>query len=312
MKLAAVVNPIAGAGRAAREWPAAEAALAARFGAFPVLRTQAPEQASRLAEELSRKGAEIVVACGGDGTLSEVADGLMRAAGESGARPRLGALPVGTGSDFARTLGLSADILVNAARIAAEEWRAVDVGRLLFVDDDGRERARFFLNIASLGLSGPTDRAVNAAKRKGLVGGKLVFLFHSVRELLRYRFQNVRISVDDQPSFEACVALVAVANGRFFGGGMMIAPDAAIDDGAFDVVVLRASGKVALLRQINLLYRGAHVGLDIVTIVRGRKVTVMPLAPLSENVALVDIDGDSPGRIPATFEIRPRALMVAV
>lgn len=305
MRLAAVVNPVAGGGRGAREWPAAEAALTARFGSFPVLRTSGPDEASGLAERLARKGAEIVVACGGDGTLSEVADGLLRSAETAGAAPKLGPLPVGTGSDYARTLGLSADIVENAARIARDEWRAVDVGRVEFVGDDGRRRARYFVNIASLGLSGPIDRAVNAGRRKGRVDGKLVFLVHTLRALAHYRFENVRLVLDERPPVESRIALIAVANGRYFGGGMMVAPAAEIDDGAFDVAIFRPAGKFELIRNLNRVYSGAHVALDSVEIVRARRVSVEPIgAP-----ALLDIDGESPGRIPASFEIRPRALM---
>lgn len=306
MRLAAVVNPVAGGGRAAREWPAAEAALSARFGSFPVMRTTGPDEASALAERLGREGAEIVVACGGDGTLSEVADGLLRVGDARGATPKLGPLPVGTGSDYARTLGLSADIAENAARIAREEWRAVDAGRVEFVGDDGGQRARYFINIASLGLSGPIDRAVNAGRRKGRVDGKLVFLVHTLRALVRYRFENVRLVIDERPPVDSRIALIAIANGRCFGGGMMVAPAAEIDDGAFDVAIFRPSGKFELIRNLNRVYSGAHVGLNSVAIMRARKVSVEPIGP----PALLDVDGESPGRIPAIFEIRPRALTI--
>ena len=104
------------------------------------------------------------------------------------------------------------------------------------------------------------------------------------------------------------MALVAVANGQFFGGGMMIAPDAVLDDGLFDIVILRAAGKLGLIRDIRLLYGGRHRNHPAITILRGRKVVVEPLGDPLANGALIDIDGESPGRIPATFEILPGAL----
>ena len=168
--------------------------------------------------------------------------------------------------------------------------------------------SRYFLNIASLGLSGATDRAVNADRRKGRGSAKVLFLWHTVVEFLRYRFQDVLISVDDGDAVEARVALVAAANGRFFGGGMMIAPDAEPDDGAFDVVIVRAAGKLKLILDIRLLYDGRHRGHPSISILRGRKVTVEPAGGGLVNAALIDIDGDSPGRIPATFEMLPGAL----
>jgi diacylglycerol kinase family enzyme len=116
----------------------------------------------------------------------------------------------------------------------------------------------------------------------------------------------VRITIDDGEPVEAKMALVAVANGKFFGGGMMIAPDAALDDGQFDIVILRAASKLKLILDIRLLYGGRHRDHPSITILRGRKVVVEPIG--GEDGALVDIDGESPGRIPATFEILPGAL----
>jgi len=176
------------------------------------------------------------------------------------------------------------------------------------VDDHGALASRHFINIASLGLSGATDRAVNADKRKGRVSAKALFFWRTVAEFIRYRFQEVSISVDDGAPIEAKMALVAVANGRFFGGGMMIAPDAELADGQFDIVILRAAGKLGLIRDIRLLYGGRHRNHPAITILRGRKVVVEPLGDKDKNGALVDIDGESPGRIPATFEMLPGAL----
>lgn len=308
MRVAAVVNPAAAGGRAAQAWPIAEAALVAHFGAIETRWTQRADQASDLALALAGEGFDIVVACGGDGTISEVADGLLRCGDATGRRVKLGVAPVGTGSDFARTMGFCDDIGANVARIVRNAWRAIDVGRVEFVADNGAPRVRHFINIASLGVSGPTDRAVNSAKAKGALGGKLVFLLHTLRVFLGYRFQHVRIRLDDQAPVEARIALVAVANGRFFGGGMMLAPQAATDDGLFDIVVLRPKGKFEMFRDLRLVYSGAHAALPSVTIQHCAQAHVEPLDDNPANFALLDIDGESPGRIPATFRIRRRAL----
>jgi len=116
----------------------------------------------------------------------------------------------------------------------------------------------------------------------------------------------VRIAIDDGEPVEARMALVAVANGKFFGGGMMVAPDAALDDGQFEIVILRAANKLGLIRDIRLVYGGQHRNHPAITILRGCKVTVEPMS--DDDAALVDIDGESPGRIPAMFEMRPGAL----
>ena len=304
MVVGVVVNPVAGSGRMRRVWPAAREALTRHFGDLIVEETGAVGEASLFAHKLALEGAEIVIAAGGDGTISEVADGLLRAGGAS----QLGIMPAGTGSDFARGFGLDGDIEAAAARIASGTTRTIDAGCVNYVDGHGALASRYFINISCLGVSGPTARAVNDAKTGDRMSGKAVFLWHTVRELIRYRFQEVRITIDDQPPFEARIALVAVANGRFFGGGMMIAPDALVDDGLLDIVVIHGRSKLSLVMDIRLVYSGAHRKLASCTFLRGRKVDIEPLGDPLANGALLDVDGESPGRIPATFEILPAAL----
>jgi diacylglycerol kinase (ATP) len=309
MKVGVILNPVAGAGKASRDWPHFEAELTRQIGGFELRRTAQPEDASKLAQEMASQGYDIVIAAGGDGTISETADGLLRAAASGAKMPRLGILPCGTGSDLARTLGIGGTPAHLVERIANGAARTLDAGRVTFVDDGGRAAMRHFINISSLGLSGPTSRAVNRAKRSGKASGQLIFMWHTIRELLRYRFQTVRVSVDSAPPIEARIALVAAANGKFFGGGMMIAPDAEPDDGLLDLVIFRGAAKLSLIRDMRLLYTGAHRTHPAVTILRGRKISVDP-AGGPENAASLDVDGESPGRIPATFEIMPKAIEV--
>lgn len=307
MKVGVVLNPVAGGGRLKRDWPRVAAALKRHFGTFDLRETLAAGDAERLALDFAAGGCGLVIAAGGDGTASEVADGLLQAAGENGRTAELALLPCGTGIDFARGLGLPRDLDALVERIATAKGRAVDAGRISYVDDSGALASRHFINIASAGLSGATDRAVNADKRKGRVSAKALFYWRTVAEFARYRFQDVRITVDGQPPVKARVALVAVANGKFFGGGMMVAPDAVLDDGRFDIVILRAANKAKLIWDLRLVYGGRHRNHPAITMLRGCKVTVEPLGDAAD-AALVDVDGESPGRIPATFEMLPGAL----
>lgn len=308
LKVGVILNPVAGGGRLKQDWPRAAALLKKHFVEFDLRETQAEGDAERLAIDLAMHGCELVIAAGGDGTASEVADGLMQAFEESRRVTELALLPCGTGIDFARGLGLPKKLDVLLRQIAEAKGRKVDAGRITYVDDHGKLASRHFINIASLGLSGVTDRAVNADKRKGRVSAKALFYWRTVAEFVRYRFQRVRITVDDGKPVEASIALVAVANGRFFGGGMMIAPDAELNDGQFDIVILKAAGKLQLIWDLRLVYGGRHRNHPAITMLRGRKVLVEPVGSASVNGALVDIDGESPGRIPATFEMLPGAL----
>ena len=308
MKVGVILNPVAGGGRLKRGWPEIEAALKPHCAELAMRETEEAGDGERLALAFAGQGCDLVIAAGGDGTASEAADGLLQARAETARSVALGILPCGTGTDFARGLGLPRDPIEAVKRIVEATPRAVDVGRVSFIDDHGALASRHFINIASVGLSGATDRAVNADKRKGKVSAKALFYLRTVIEFLRFRFQNVRIIVDDGEPFEARVALVSACNGRFFGAGMMIAPDAELNDGTFDVVIVRASGKLGLLKDLRLLYGGRHRNHHAITILRGHKVTVEPLD--AGNVPLVDVDGESPGRAPATFEILPGALLL--
>jgi diacylglycerol kinase (ATP) len=293
-----------------RLWPEVYGALSSHFDSITVEETSGPGEAADRARRLVADGAHLVIAAGGDGTVSETVDGLLQARDEQGRTAEFGIMPVGTGSDLAHGLAIEGDVRALARRIAESKGRTIDAGRVDFVDDHGALATRHFVNIASLGVSGPTDRAVNAAKSGGRMSGKAVFLWHTVRELIRYRFQTVRVTVDDQPPVEATIALVACANGRFFGGGMMIAPDALIDDGQLEVILVRGASKLKLVADLRLVYSGAHKALESCTFLRGRRIVVEPVGDQIQNGALLDIDGESPGRIPATFEVLPGALRV--
>lgn len=307
MAIGVVVNPTAGGGRMGRVWPRMAKALTARLGDLKVEMTDGPGQACDLARQLAMDGAELVIAAGGDGTVSDVVTGLLQARVANGRTADLAVLAVGTGSDFARGLKLGADATRLAERIASGERRVLDAGRVSFVNDDGALATRHFINIASLGVSGSIDRVVNAAKRSGYLPGKLTFLWHTVRALMGHRFETVRVTVDDGKPLEARIALVAIANAPYFGGGMKIAPDAAPDDGMLEVVIVRAASKLRLIADLRLVYSGSHATSPSCVFLRGRKIVVEPVGGAA-NASLLDIDGESPGRIPATFEVIPNAI----
>jgi YegS/Rv2252/BmrU family lipid kinase len=304
MSVGVVVNPAAGGGRLSAAWPQLAAMLEQRLGPLSILSTRAPGEGRDLAVEHVRNGVRLVIAAGGDGTANEVVDGLLLAGGG----PELGVISVGTGRDFIRTLGGHADFAAAVEAIGSGRTQRIDAGRVTYVDDDGRPGTRHFLNVASLGVSGPTVRAVNASKQGRQVHGKIAFYYHTVVELLRYRAEDVRVRFDDGETVDVRTALVVAANGRYFGSGMMIAPDAAIDDGLFDVLVYRAEGKLRMILDFNLIYRGAHVGLPRVMMKRCRWMEVEPLRKSAAGAAILEVDGESPGRIPARFDVLPGAL----
>lgn len=301
-----VVNPRAGAGAAAARLPALRAALEEAGARFDVALTERPRDATRLVREGLQRGMAGVAVVGGDGTLNEAVNGFFHPDGTAVAPDAwLGPLPCGTGGDFRRTLGVSRRIEPMVTRMMWARPRRIDVGWLRFVDHDGRPAERAFLNIASFGISGLIVRIVNESPK--WLGGTPSFLLGTLRAMTRYRNQRVRLRIDDGEPTEGEILSVAVANGRFFGGGMQIAPRAELDDGAFDVVTLALSSTESLRRTAHV-YRGTHLGLPGVSCVRARKVVAEPAEP--GEVVRVDLDGEQPGTLPATFELRPRALLL--
>jgi diacylglycerol kinase family enzyme len=216
----------------------------------------------------------------------------------------LGVLCFGTGGDFRRTIGAAKALAEGAAQLRGRETTTIDAGRLRYVDHDGQPRLRHFANIASFGLSGLVDRYVNESSKR--LGGRLTFALATIKALRRFEPQRVRLTVDDQPPVEVAIQTVAVANGQYFGGGMQIAPQARLDDGLFDVVILEPFSMKEMLLRGTRVYKGTHLELEYVSLTRGRRVTATPLD--ANTRVLLDVDGETPGCLPASFELLPAAL----
>ncbi|HJL14487.1 MAG TPA: YegS/Rv2252/BmrU family lipid kinase [Sandaracinaceae bacterium LLY-WYZ-13_1] len=299
-----IVNPHAGAGAAARRLPALERALKRAEARYEVAPTRGPGDATRLVREALEAGVAGVAVVGGDGTLSEAVNGFFDASGAPIAPDAwLGPLPCGTGGDFRRTVGMSKRIEPMVTRMLWARPRRIDAGWLEYVDDAGEPARRAFLNIASFGLGGKVDRVVNESPK--WMGGTPAFLLGTLRAMVGYRNQRVRLRLDDGPPREAAILNVAIANGRYFGGGMQIAPRAELDDGLFDVVSLEMGPREALT-STTAVYLGAHLDRDDVRFERAARVHAEPVDP-TERV-LLDVDGEAPGALPATFALRPGAL----
>lgn len=295
-----VVNPESRGGATGRRWDAIESKLRDALGDLDVARTRGPRDGERLAREGVRAGAELVIAAGGDGTASEVVAGVLGAG--LGAYAELAFLPLGTGGDLARALGAEASLDAAIARIARGKSAPIDAGRASFVAADGSARTTHFVNVASAGISGLVTQLVNAAPKA--FGGRVSFFIGTLRAIVRWQPRSVRVRVDGAVVHEGLLHLAAVANGSWFGGGMHIAPQAQVDDGRFDVVVIRGDGgKPRLLRNFPRIYAATHLALPDVTQHRGTVVEIE-----SDAETWLEIDGEPLGRLAARFECLPGAL----
>jgi YegS/Rv2252/BmrU family lipid kinase len=301
-----IVNPKSGAGRTGRQFDRIARAVRATVGEFECAFTEAPGDGVRLAGEALRAGGSLVVAVGGDGTASEVIDGLTLAPPRPEG-PLFGFIPRGTGGDLRRTLGVPEDLDAAARWLAGHRVVHCDLGRLELVDHGGVPRVRHFANVAGFGISGVVSGEVNRGLKLG--SGKLSFMLASAKALLRWSDQPVRWRVDGGPWREDRVTALSVCNGRFFGGGMQVAPGARLDDGLFDVVVWSGVGFREFVIRKRKLYDGTHVNLPQTRVLRARTVEA---DPVGDEPVLLDVDGEAPGRLPARFSILPGALRVRV
>lgn len=306
-----IVNPNAKGAAVGKRWPALAAKLrAAAPLEFASRLTQGPGHATQLTREALRDGAAMVVAVGGDGTINEVVNGFFDGGRATHPAARFGVLPLGTGGDFRRTLGMPTDAATAARVLAAGKHQAIDVGLVTFATAAGGTASRAFVNVASFGVSGEVVRIVNQSGKR--LGGRLTFMLASLRASAGYENQRVRLTFDDDTAnaVEVTLNVCAVANGRYFGGGMQIAPHALLEDGAFDVTTLGDLTFAETLGMATKIYRGAHLGHPKATSRRARAVEAHPLTP-QQRVSL-DIDGEGLGQLPARFAVLPSALRVVI
>ena len=248
-----------------------------------------------------RGGATTLVVVGGDGTVHEVADGLLKAG--LAAEVDLGLLPLGTGRDVARSLRIPRrlDAAVEVARNG--RVRTIDVGRATYTTPAG-DATGYFVNFAGAGISGAIASRANRTTKA--LGGKLSFLWATVVVFSRWQPAELGIEIDGQPRRARLFEALAM-NGDYTAGGMWMAPDAAPDDGGLDVVLIGDFSKAEFVTTFPKIYRGRHVSHRKVEIVRARELRVGAPSPLP-----VVLDGEQPGTTPVRFELVPRALRVRV
>jgi len=303
-----VVNPRSGNGRTGRDWKSIERALASVYPAMSVGFTRKQGEAAALVRYALREGHQEIVAVGGDGTINEAVNGMFDADGTTPQHAVFAFITSGTGGDFRKSFGIDAGAEVAIERLKRATVRRIDAGRVTCLTKTGEPTSRYFVNIASFGLSGVIVDSVNRARIAKLFGGSFAFAFHSALTMLRYRNRAVRIMIDGVEDEIASIATVAIANGQYFGGGMKVAPGAVIDDGMFDIVIMGGAPKGQSLADMKLIYTGEHIHRPNVRVLRGQHVVVAPVAETRGQAVLIETDGEAAGRLPATFEILPRAL----
>lgn len=297
-----IINPASARGTTWKRWQAAKSQFLKAGVEFAEAETRQAGEAIQITREAIQSGAKRVIAVGGDGTLNEVVNGYLDETGQPlHALCAIGLLPSGTGSDFRRTIGFLKT--TDAVRALVDgRTRLLDAVRVEYEDPHGKRVTRYALNVVTFGLGGETTRYVNDWRGRipNWVGGNLRFLAAAVLALKNYRNKTVNVKFDDGEEFNLQSNLLIVGNGRFAGGGMMVAPLAEVDDGLMDVVLTDGASRMDVIKELPRIYGGGLLKNPKASLFK-----VTGVAIEAKERLLIDIDGETAGYTPARLTILP-------
>jgi diacylglycerol kinase (ATP) len=296
-----IINPRAAGGKSLAAFRTIEARLKSAFDRVTIAITQTPGEIGKCLDAAAEAGAERLIIVGGDGTNHAVVNAIAERPGHS---IPLGFIPAGTGTDWARALGMPRDPSAAVDWLAAAEPVRCDIGKVEYMDalSGGRQTKRVFLNIASAGVSGEVDARVNRASHRTA----LTFLRATLSTLFSYKPPLVRVDCDGHRFYEGASYLIAVANGRFFGRGMWIAPGSLINDGLFDVVLVEGMPRRRILLAFGTVFSGKHLRRKDIRWTRAASVRIW-----SEPGSIgLDLDGEEAKGQNLSFSVLPAALPI--
>jgi len=296
-----IVNPVAGARSTRRKWLIINRLLERIGLTFDFNYTEGVGHAIELAQAAASDGYRYLVAVGGDGTVNEVANGILLS--RNAAATVLGVVSTGTGSDFARSAGLARDYTTACNNLTSSKRLTIDVGVVEY-QSGGETHERFFVNSAGVGFDAAVVKETERLPK--FFGGTIPYVAGMLRTLVSYRNKNIVLKVGDEEERKR-VLNVAVANGNYCGGGMRIAPDAELDDKLLDVVVFGDMSKFEILKEFPTIYKGTHINHPKVSVKKAANVSIESAKPM-----LVYADGELLGECPATFRVVPAALSLVV
>lgn len=306
-----IVNPRSAGGSTGDNWASLASDLRAHFGPYNVAFTKAEGDGIKLAKRAALEGREFILACGGDGTINEVANGILL----SGSDAELGILPSGTGGDFRRSIEMPDEPREAARALKHGRTLTIDVGKVTFQDFEGNPTSRFFLNVSSFGLAASIIQRVKTNTSLDwlpveLIRGPASFALSTLQEVIGLDTTNARVKIGGRP--ERCLTTVnfCVANARYFGGGMKIAPKAKLTDGCLDVVNIGDMKSARIILNVYTLYRGTHLTMPEVKSTRAKRIEARPLD--ADRKIMIEVDGELPGTLPAVFEAVPSALRIRI
>jgi YegS/Rv2252/BmrU family lipid kinase len=301
-----IINPESDKGRTGKRWKHIKEALRTIFNEYRYEFTEKPCHATEISRSAIMDGAELIVGIGGDGTMNEIANGFFENDRILNPDTALGVVPSGTGSDLSRSLRIPQSLRKALELITEVPSHAIDAGKVTFCDHSGAECKRFFLNISDFGIGGEVVRHMNMKKMERK---KSSYLRSTISTFIQYRMKRLRINVDGRDLPEGEYMMGAIANGQIFGRGMKAAPDAQLDDGLFDLLLVKGMKLMEFLRTVRRLYSGTHLPHPKIDLLRCKAVEVTSAIDIGQEV-YIEVDGEQVGKVPARFEILTRCFPI--
>lgn len=302
-KIFAVINPLSSNGRTGKEWPEFEKTIKNSGIIFDWEYTKHPLHAMEITRNALKAGYNTIVSVGGDGTMNEVLNGFYENGNQINENACLAVFSRGTGCDFIRTLGMENSVNNLIETLKNKNLLICDIGICNFIKYDGNKTDRYFLNVSDVGIGGETTFRVN--RNSKALKGFLSFLIGTLSTIIVYKNKNLNITIDDEIQINERINTIIIANGRYFGGGMHVAPLAKIDDGLFDIIILGDFTKAELISNFPKIYKGTHLEFHKVRRYLGKNIKVS-----SPDKALVELDGEQPGTIEAEYRIIPKGIKI--
>ena len=309
-----IYNPAAGRGRVQVQWSQVEQSLRASGIDFEAVATRAPLDAMRLARQAPGRYSQ-VIGVGGDGTMHEIVNGVLQASGETETIP-VGLIPLGNGDDFAKVIppetaigGKPFDWRAAVQKIARGQTQLFDAGRI--VGENLRpgygDGVHYFINGMDVGFGALA--AQNFATTPKFLKGMSAYLGAILKTMIDYPSLHVRLQLDDHPPFEQSTTMTVITNGRCFGNGFWVCPNAQVDDGLFDLMIAESVSRLTILRMIPKLMNGTHINEPIVRMAQARRVVLESDDPL-----VVETDGEIPylNARRLTLDILPKTVRMIV
>ncbi len=304
-KIFAVVNPVSANGKTGKNWPEIERFLEKNEINFISTQTEYPEHSVALVRDAIERGYKYIMSVGGDGTVNEVVNGFFKNERLINPEVKLIIFSQGTGSDFIKSLGITNSKKEIIKIIKNGQEKLVDIAKVNYINNEGYKAERYFVNISDAGIGGETVARVNNSSK--FFGGIITYLFGALKTLALYNNKNFEMTIDGQKIVDRKINSIMVANGSYFAGGMEIAPEADVNNGLLNLVVLGDLSKIEIIKNLYKAYTGSHLSHPKIESYQGKEIYIT-----AKEEVLLNVDGESVGKLPAHFKIFSSKLKVLV